>query len=181
MPGMSWSALLNSNLGPGTAVANTTSLTKLTPDPPFVLPANFVYSVGTSFTIKAFGVLSTTGTPTLILGVYYGGTGGTALAVNSAVTQGSAVTNVPWRLEYDLIFRSNGATAAAMGSGFVKFGASVSAWQTADEVPIPNTALATVSVDTTAAKEIALGATWSAASSSNTITPHGFKIWSDNL
>ena len=179
MPGMSWSALLNSNTGPGAAVANTTSLTKLTPDPPFVLPANFVYSVGTAFTIKAFGVLSTTGTPTMILGVYYGGVGGTALAVNTAATQGSGVTNVPWRLEYDLIFRSNGATAAAMGSGFVKFGSSVSAFS--DEVPIPNVALATVAVDTTAAKEIAIGATWSAASSSNTITLHGFKIWSDNL
>jgi hypothetical protein len=42
--------------------------------------------------------------------------------------------------------------------------------------PIPATALATVTIDTTTAKQITVGATWSAASSSNTLTCHHFGV-----
>jgi hypothetical protein len=51
----------------------------------------------------------------------------------------------------------------------------------ADEVPIPATALGAVTVGTTAAKTITIGATGGTPNASNTLTLHGFKIWSDNI
>lgn len=179
MPGMTWTALLNNNLGAGAAYASSTTATDVSQAPQFTLPANFTWSVGTTFTFKAFGVLSTTATPTMNLGIYWGGVAGIALATTGAITQGSAVTNVPWRIELDTIIRTNGTAGTAMSSGFAKFGSSVSAFT--DEVPMPATALATVSIDTTAAKTLTVGATWGTNSASNTLTLHGFKIWSDGI
>jgi hypothetical protein len=174
MPYMAWSSLLNSpGLGAGAALANSTTITDISPAPQFTLPANFL-QVGSWLRFKAFGVISTTGTPTMVLSIYYGGVAGTSLAASGAITQGSGVTNVPWRLELDTVIRTTGSSGTAMSSGTLKFGSSVSALT--DETPIPNTALATVTVDTTAAKVLSVGATWSAASASNTITCHGFTI-----
>jgi hypothetical protein len=108
------------------------------------------------------------------LGVYWGGVAGTALATTGAITQGSGVTNVPWAIELWTGIRSIGTAGTAMSHGSAKFGTSVSAL--ADEVPVPATALATVSIDTTAAKLLSLGATWGTNSASNTLTLQGFYI-----
>lgn len=174
MPYMAWSALLNSpTSGAGAAYNTSTTITDVSAAPQFNLPANFL-QVGSALRFKAFGVLSTTATPTLILGIYYGGVAGTALAATGAITQGSGVTNVPWRIELDTVIRSVGSTGTAMSSGFAKFGSAVSTYT--DEVPMPATALATVTIDTTAAKALTVGATWGTNSASNTLTLHGFLI-----
>jgi hypothetical protein len=174
MPYMAWSSLLNSpGLGAGTAYASSTTITDISPAPQFTLPANFL-QVGSWLRFKAFGVISTTGTPTILLGIYYGAVAGTALGAAAAFTLGSGITNCPWRIEMDTVVRSVGSTGTAMSSGFAKFGTAVTAY--ADEVPVPPTALATVSIDTTAAKVLSVGATWSANSASNTMTCHGFTI-----
>lgn len=179
MPGMGWTALLNSpSDGAATAVASFTSAADISFSPQFTLPANFAVN-GTSLTLRAFGVLSSTGTPTYNLGFYWGGVAGTALATTGAIATGTGVTNVPWRLELDVIIRSKGSSGTAMSSGFYLLGTSVSAF--ASPTPMPPTALATVSIDTTASKIITVGATCSANSASNTITCHGFKIFSDAL
>ena len=174
MPYMVWESLLNSPqpTAAGTPLANSVSLTDISVAPPFVLPANFLQP-GSALQFTAFGVFSTTATPTLLLGVYYGGVAGTALATTGAITTGSAVTNVPWRLELTATVRTVGATGTAMSQGQYQMGTSVSAW---NSLPFPNTALATVSIDTTAAKALTIGAQWSAANASNTITCHGFLV-----
>jgi hypothetical protein len=61
-----------------------------------------------------------------------------------------------------------------MSHGSAYFGSAVSTLT--DEVPIPATALATVAIDTTAAKVLSVGATWGTNSASNTLTLHGFLI-----
>jgi hypothetical protein len=174
MPYMAWSALLNSpTAGAGAAYASSTTITDVSAAPQFTLPANFL-QVGSALRFRAFGVLSTTATPTMILGIYYGGVAGIALGATGAITQGSAVTNVPWQIELNTIIRSVGSTGTAMSHGNCKFGSAVTTYT--DEVPVPATALATVTVDTTAAKVLSVGATWGTNSASNTLTLHGFLI-----
>jgi hypothetical protein len=99
---------------------------------------------------------------------------GTALAATGAITQSSGVTNVPWKLNLTTHIRTVGSSGTAMSHGSAYFGSAVSALSA--EVPLPATALATVTIDTTAAKVLSVGATWGTSSASNTLTLHGFTI-----
>ena len=175
MPLMTWEALLNSPqpTSAGTALASSVTLTDISQAPQFTLPANYLIA-GSALRFTAFGVFSTTATPTLLLGIYYGGIAGVALAASTAFTTPSGVTNVPWRLELNTTIRTVGATGTAMSQGFLQYGASVSALSAT--LPIPQTALATVTVDTTASKTLTVGAQWGTSSASNTITLHGFYV-----
>lgn len=174
MPMMTWESLLNSPqpTTAGTALNTSTTLTDISQAPQFTLPANFLQA-GSALRFTAFGVFSTTSTPTLLLGVYYGGVAGTALAATTAITTGSGVTNVPWRLELTTTVRTVGSSGTAMSQGFVDLGTSVSA---VSHVPLPQAALATATIDTTAAKTLTVGAQWGTSSASNTITLHGFYV-----
>lgn len=160
------------NATAGAAYASSATIADVSPTPQVILPANLL-DVGQILRLKAFGVLSTTGTPTIILGFYYGAVAGTALAASGAITTGSGVANVPWEIEYEGRVRSTGTAGTIMGRGTMQLGTSVSAVSVS---PIPVTALATVTIDTTTAKQITAGATWSAASSSNTLTCHHFGV-----
>jgi hypothetical protein len=179
MPAMTWESLLNSPqpVTAGTALATSTTLTDVSVAPQFVLPANFL-TAGSSLRFTAYGVFSTTATPTLLLGIYYGGVAGVALAATTAVTTGSGVTNVPWRLELTTTIRASGASGTAFSQGFCDLGTSVSA---VSHLPLPQIALATVAVDTTAAKALTVGAQWGTSSASNTLTLHGFYVESLGL
>lgn len=171
MPAQFWESTLNSpQLGAGTPLASSSSLTDVSPAPQLVLPANFLY-VGQALRLTAFGVFSTTGTPTLLTGFYYGGVAGVALAASGAVATASSVTNVPWRMEATCTVRSTGSTGTIMVNGVQYIGTTVSAW---GNTPLPITALATVTIDTTSAKAITVGAQWGTISSSNTLTCHQF-------
>ena len=174
MPYMAWSSLLNSpGIGAGAAYANSTTITDVSAAPQFTLPANFL-QVGSVLRFEAFGVFSTTGTPNLTLGIYYGAVAGTALATTGAVATSSGVTNVPWKLNLTTHVRTVGSSGTAMSHGSSYWGSSVSALNA--EIPLPASALATVTIDTTAAKVLSVGATWGTASASNTLTLHGFTI-----
>lgn len=173
MPAQYWESLVNAPVpGAGTALASSVALTDVSGTPNLVLPANFL-QVGSAIKLTAFGVFSTTGTPTLLLGFYYGGVAGVALAATAAATTGSGVTNVPWRLEYHGIVRTSGSSGTIMGQGFCLLGTAVTA---VGITPIPVTALATVSIDTTTAKAITAGAQWGTSSPSNTLTCHGMFV-----
>jgi hypothetical protein len=176
---MVWTSLLNSPqpTAAGTALANSTTLTDISVAPQFTLPANFLQA-GSALKFSAWGVLSTTATPTILLGIYYGGVAGVALAATVATTTGSGVTNVPWRLELDTDVWTTGTAGTANSQGLWMLGTSVSA---ATAAPLPQVAQTTVTIDTTAAKTLTVGAQWSAASASNTCTLRGFKIWSDGI
>lgn len=175
MPYMAWESLLNTPqaTAAGTALATSTTLTDISPTPNWPLPANFLQA-GSALRFTAFGVFSTTATPTLLLGFYYGGVAGTALATTGAVTTASAVTNVPWRMYAEATVWTTGTTGTISVQGEAKLGATVATWNT--QIPIPVTALATVTIDTTAAKALTVGAQWGTSSASNTITCRGFYV-----
>src|SRR5690242_13525190 len=102
MPAQFWEAVLNSPaVGAGTPLASSTTLTDISPAPQLVLPANYLY-VGQRLRIRAYGIFSTTGTPTLLLGGYYGGVAGTLLAATAAITTGSGAASWPWQLSLDV-------------------------------------------------------------------------------
>jgi hypothetical protein len=151
----------------GTALANSTTLTDISAAPNIVLPANLL-EPGSELEIRAMGQYSTTGTPTLILGVYYGAVAGVALAAGTAMTTASGAAAFPWMLEYRGVVRANGSTGSINGQGRVYLGSSLVAFSV---FPIPATAATrTVTIDTTTAKAITIGGTWGTASASNTVT-----------
>ena len=165
MPSQSWVAVIPPSQPAAGAAFNTfTVATDISPTPAIVLPANFLNS-GSVLRWTAYGVFSTTVTPTLAISVQYGAT---VLAISGTITTASGVTNVPWRIEGTTHV---GVTAAAASptrtQGTLYLGTAVS---TIAVSPIPATALATVNIDTTTASKLSVFATWGTSSASNTIT-----------
>jgi hypothetical protein len=74
---------------------------------------------GKIYTIKAGGIMSTGASGTLILIPQYGVLGGTTLGTSQTVTVPINMTAVPWKLEFDLVFRVIGVGAAStcIGTG----------------------------------------------------------------
>ena len=90
-------------------------------------PANFwlpTYGQSKSLLVKAFGVLSTTSTPNLTLGVSANTTQGTynssgILATTGAVAMSSGVTNVPWSLEVIISNVTTGSSGTFLAGGML--------------------------------------------------------------
>jgi hypothetical protein len=74
---------------------------------------------GKIYCIRAFGIWSTSTSGTLILNPQYGVLGGTTMGVSQTVTVPVSMTNVPWYLEMDIIFRTigSGVTSTCIGVG----------------------------------------------------------------
>jgi len=153
----------------GTAVANTTTETIIFPD--VTIPANYMAD-GRVLRLRAFGKLSTTGTPTIIFAIRWGGVAGTLLATTEAITCASAAANTAWSLEAIIQTRSNGATGSlfVMGDAMVNLTASTN---TSGAFGVSGfDAPAAVTADLSADKALSITADWSAASASNTLTGH---------
>lgn len=160
----------------GAAYANSAALTDVAPTPQVILPAGML-EIGTRLEWYAFGRYSNTGTPTLALGIYSGTIGqaigsAAALCVTSTLTTVSGVTNRTWRLEGHAQVRAVGSSGSIMSI------AEVSNVTTNGTDLAPATAPAAVTVDTTVARYLTVGATWGTASASNTLTVHyaGFRL-----
>lgn len=153
----------------GTALANSITLTDISPAPNIVLPAGWASIKGAEIEVFAQGFFSNTGTPTLLLGVYYGGVAAALpLAVSSAVTTTTGATLWPWKLSYRGVVRQLGSAGSINGYGEVLLPTALTAWTGR---PIPEVAAnRTVTIDTTTAKAITIGAQWGTANASNTIT-----------
>ena len=151
----------------GTALASSTTLTDVSPAPAITLPAGLLEQ-GSELELNAFGQFSTTGTPTLLLGFYFGGVAGVALAASGANTTGSAAAAWPWVMHYRGIVRTVGSTGQIFGMGHLMLGTSLTVMST---LAIPITAAArAVTIDTTSAKAVTVGAQWGTSSASNTLT-----------
>src|SRR4051812_31196749 len=75
---------------------------------------------GKIYCIKAGGILSTGASGTLILIPQYGAIGGTTMGTSQTVTVPINMSNVAWRLEMDIVFRTigaAGATSTCIGTG----------------------------------------------------------------
>lgn len=161
----------------GTAVANTTTETIAFPN--ITIPANYMAD-GRLLRVRAFGKLSTTGTPTIIFAIRWGGVAGTLLATTEAITCASGAANTAWSLEAYIQTRANGAAGSlfVMGDAMVNLTAST---QTSGVFGVSGfDAPAVVTADLTADTALSITAKWSAASASNTLTGHLYTIESMN-
>jgi hypothetical protein len=169
-----WSA----TLGPftsadGTALASSTTLTDISTAPQLILPANTL-EIGQRIRLDADITFSTTGTPTLLLGFYYGGVAGSALAASSAITTGSGAASWSARLRYRGKVTAIGSSGSIIGHGTLELGTSLTAFTVR---PIPEVAASrTVTIDTTAAKALTVGAQWGTNSASNTLVCNDFTV-----
>lgn len=155
-----------------TAVANTVTRTNLwvpslwTFIPAFDPVPNKVYQ------LRCGGIISTTGTPTIVVNPTWGQSAtpasNVALGATTTWTLGT-LSNAPWYAEFTLGFRQLGIAASgatATGNGFIVVGGASGA--VSQTVSMGSTVPTTL--DHTTAQGLVLDVTWGAASASNTIT-----------
>ena len=123
---------------------------------------------GTKIRTEAEGTFSTTGTPTLVFGVYFGTT---PLGVNVALTTASGAVTLPWRLYAKTHVRNTDVPSAVVTTttGWLEYGTTLTA---ITRIPIPGIAQATVNVDNSVTAELSVQATYSASSASNIVVLH---------
>jgi len=185
MPNNLWSAP-QGPLMPGTSPASTTFTSAqglpvgvTVSNPPVIYGGTL--QVGTIVQVEAWGVASNTGTPTLALGLYYGGVvgaavGGVTLKVSAAKTTTTAMSNWPWWVWYMGRITSTGTVTtggAIMGHGRWRLPTSLTAWT---EFNLDESAPASVAIDTTVNKNIVVGATWGTSNAANSITCHALNV-----
>lgn len=156
----------------GTAYHTSTTLTDVGPTPQVQLPGG-ILEIGSRLEFYAFGRYSTTGTPTLTLGIYTGTIGqaigsGVALCTSAALTTVSGAANRSWRIEGHAQVRTAGTSGSVLAFG------ELSNITTGGTDMMPASAPAAATVDTTVNRYIAVGATWGTSSASNTLTVHYF-------
>lgn len=116
-----WNETLSWATAAGTAIASSTTETVIFPN--ITIPANYLAD-GRCLRLRIFGAYGTTGTPTLIFALRWGGVAGTVIAKSATVTTtsgvgGGASMTAPWSMEALIQVRSNGAAGTLMTSGEV--------------------------------------------------------------
>jgi len=169
-----WRSLLpGSNavaVGAGAAYASSTTLTDVSPAPQITLAANSLY-VGQRLRVHGHGIFSNTGTPTLLFGIYYGGVAGTALAATGATTTTTGATSWPFSVDLEIQVKSVGSSGTVWCNGLVNLGTSLTA---TTPIWLPSTQSQPITINTTTANALTLGAQWGTNSASNTLTVEDF-------
>ncbi len=130
--------------------------------------------VGQTLQLRASGVFSTTATPNLTVGFYYGGSGGVTLAATAATACPNNSSNLPWILEWEGTVQSIGASGTIVGEGVCFLGLTATTWTI---IPVPNATPQTpLTISTVVGKSLGVAGTWSASSSSNTISVQTFRV-----
>lgn len=175
MPSPPYAALVNQNTGAGTPLASSVALTDVTAAPQFTIGSSVpLLNVGQRLRVIAQGVFSTSGTPTLLLGVYYGGVSAALpLVATAATATGSGAAAWPWRIEADLLCQSVGTSGTIFTRSRLYLPTSLTAWTVS---PLPVTNAAATTVDTTTSKALTIGAQWGTSSASNTLTLQTFDV-----
>ena len=173
----SWNQTLVTMQADGTALSNTTTPTSIIrPEARIYLGAGIMDVPGLKFRVKASGRISTAAsTPgTLTLDLRLGST--VVFNGGASGTLATSATNLTWDLEIDLTLRSvgNSTTATLLGTGRL-LSAALSATTPIMLLPASAPAVGT-GFDSTTSQQLDLFATWSAASSSNSITCHQYEV-----
>ena len=157
----------------GAATASFTTKQDVSPAPVPVIPAGKL-RLGSKILIRANGEYSTTGTPNLTFGLWFGTralaiTGD--LALSSVIVTPSGAAALPWMMEWEGIVKTLGTAGALQGQGTLVQGTSLTATST---FPIPITAAlrSVASFDTTIERAVGVSATWGTSSPSNSITTY---------
>jgi hypothetical protein len=132
-------------------------------------------AVGKGIKIKAWGILSSTATPTYTFTIRLGSAANTTAAIvlgSAALTTGSGVTNQPWLLEGDVVLTSQGAAGAnstVRGTGFIFSGGLASPFMYGIGASASLTAPTVATVDCSITNYINFNVACSASSASNNI------------
>jgi len=181
-----WSETITWATASGTPVTNTTTETIIFPN--ITIPANYMQD-GRNVRLRAFGQWSTgTGPPTLIFGLRWGGVAGTLLCKTAACTLVASVTAAAWDLDILLSTRTNGSSGTIMANGVASVFAGVAgtvASATGEGLLTPMTnggvlTPAAATCDLTVDTALSLTATWSASSTSHTLTGLNYTLESMN-
>lgn len=160
----------------GAAFNTFTTRQDISPSPLPTIPAGKVRP-GTHLEIDAVGEFSTTGTPTLAIGVYLGTQAAaitTVIAESGAITTGSGAAAWAWQLHWEGLVTAIGTSGSMTGAGTLTLGTSLTAYSTS---PAPTSAAArVVAIDTTIARAIGVCATWGTSSASNTIKVYKLSV-----
>lgn len=125
--------------------------------------------LGTKIVIEACGEFSTTGTPSLSIGVWYGIV--TANWASSVTATGSGAAAWPWHLRWNGIVTAVSATVGTIyGHGLLDISNTGLDNYIPRAVPITAAARSLATLDTTTAKTWGVGAAWGTSSASNSIT-----------
>lgn len=161
----------------GAAFATFTTKKSVDPAPVSVIPAGKL-RLGSKILIRANGEYSTTGTPNLTWGLWFGTRALSIsgdIALSSVIATPSGAAALPWMMEWEGICNAIGTAGTLLGQGTLVQGTSLTAVST---FPIPITqALRTVSsFDTTIERAIGVSATWGTSSGSNSITVYSCTV-----
>lgn len=155
-----------------TAVANTVTRSNLWVPALWTAIGAYDPKPGKMYLLRCGGIISTTGTPTILFTPTFGqsATPGSNLSLGATTTFTlGTLTTAPWWAEFTLGFRQLGIAASgatATGNGYVIVGGAAGA--VGQAVPMGGTVVTTA--DHTTAQGLVLDVTWGAASPSNTIT-----------
>jgi hypothetical protein len=167
LPAQFWESVLNAPaVGPGVALANSLTLTDISPAPQLVIPANYLYP-GQRLRLEAYGIYSSTSAATLILGAYWGGVAGTALAVTAANAVAAAGASYPWQLRLNMRVITTGSSGTVWCAGWTKVGSTLALMT---EYALPATQTQPITISSVTANALTVGAQWGTAAAGDTIT-----------
>jgi hypothetical protein len=137
----------------GTAINTFTTNRDVSPNPcPIIVGGRL--KRGVRIKVEVQGNWGATATPTLQLGIYAGlpGATGQPAAITSILAQSAAIactalTSIPWRMEYLGLITVDGTSGTILGQGDLEFGTSLTAFS-ANAIPV-TAAARTVTRDTT--------------------------------
>lgn len=169
----------------GTTIGTFTTKRDISPAPcPVIWPG--MLRIGSKIKIECEGEWSSTGSPTFVLGLYYGvaldaSTGiplaitGT-LAESAAVTVGAGAAAWPWRMEWRGLVTALGTAGSVLGQGDLEAaGTAISSFSSTQAIPITQ-ALRTVAIPTGGPLVVGVCATCSASSASNTVKVNNLSV-----
>jgi hypothetical protein len=161
----------------GTAQNTFTTKKDISAQPLPVIRANKLYK-GCKIHLFAQGEFTDTATVNLTMGFWHGTRTGTIagdIALSSVVSLTTSAVAWPWRMEWDGICLTTGATGTIIGTGYLQLGTALTTYGA--ETPIPITAaLRTVTIDTTAERAIGVSATWGTSAAGNSITCYSHRV-----
>lgn len=176
-----WDETVAAAISNGTAINTSTTETILFPT--WTIPANYL-TEGRSLRLLAYGAYGTTATPTLTFTVRAGGVAGTVLAKSAAATLtsgvgGGASMTAIWQAEIIIQCRSTGSSGSLFTAGMVNmFTSTAPTAGTVTNYGMPmvlasgatgGTTPVAVTVDLTAAQDLAFTALWGTNNAANNI------------
>jgi hypothetical protein len=177
VPAQTWVNIANSPVsgagqGAGSAYASSSAATDVSPAPQFFTQTWGAMYTGQKWRTTGWVIASNTGTPTLNLGVYYGGVAGVALCTSGTITTTTSMSGWQWLIFVESEVITIGSTGTIRSYGWVDVPTSA----TAVTRQSMSATSQDVTVNTTTNSAWTFGATWGTNNASNTLTCKGFKI-----